>query len=258
MGAPAIAAAVFEMLLRKFFRFLVPPSCLNRLNAWRVRRRLSRFRQLSAEETFSTIYADRLWGSASDPSQPFCSGAGSHDKGVVSLYVESVSAFLRQFPQKPDVLDLGCGDFGVGGRLRHLCGAYIAGDIVPELIEFNRKKFASTDVDFRVLNLAVDPLPPADVIFVRQVLQHLSNREIAAFVAQLRGPFRFLVLTEHLPASPDFVPNRDKPTGPDIRLGLGSGVVLTAPPFHLQSRREEILCEAEAFGGRIRTIVYEL
>jgi hypothetical protein len=35
------------------------------------------------------------------------------------------------------------------------------------------------------LNLAADELPPADLAIVRQVLQHLSNAEIEAFVGRL-------------------------------------------------------------------------
>ena len=34
------------------------------------------------------------------------------------------------------------------------------------------------DVDFRVLDITSDEIPPGDVCFVRQVLQHLSNQSI--------------------------------------------------------------------------------
>ena len=87
--------------------------------------------------------------------------------------------FLRTLDYKPDVVDLDCGDFHVGSRLRCLCSGYVACDIVEPLIAFNAKTFEGLGVDFRTLDLTKDELPSGEVVFVRQVLQHLSNDDIA-------------------------------------------------------------------------------
>ena len=50
--------------------------------------------------------------------------------------------FLLSLPKKPDVVDLGCGDFVIGSKLRKFCNKYIAVDIVDELINFNKKKIS--------------------------------------------------------------------------------------------------------------------
>jgi hypothetical protein len=113
-------------------------------------------------------------------------------------------------------------------------------------------------VDFRRLDIATEALPGGDVAIVRQVLQHLSNAEITGVVRQIEQKFGFLVLTEHLPATPNFAHNLDKPTGRDIRMGLGSGVVLTSAPFHLRATGEQLLCESPEAGGVIRTMLYRL
>jgi hypothetical protein len=100
--------------------------------------------------------------------------------------------------------------------------------VVPSLIDRNRRLFASLDVDFRVLDMTTDPLPPADVVFLRQVLQHLSNGQIHAVVSKITTAYRYLVLTEHLPALDTFTPNLDKAVGPQTRLNSGrppSGIV---------------------------------
>ena len=76
-------------------------------------------------------------------------------------------------------MSLGCGDFNVGAQLRDLCGAYIACDIVELLIAYNRERFAELGVDFRRLDIIDKPIPEGDVIILRQVLQHLSNSQIA-------------------------------------------------------------------------------
>jgi hypothetical protein len=70
--------------------------------------------------------------------------------------------------------------------------------------------------------------------------------------------FSYLLLTEHLPSENEFVANRDKASGTDIRLGIGSGVVLTQPPFNLKFKSEKILLSVPQFGGSIVTTFYEL
>jgi SAM-dependent methyltransferase len=199
-----------------------------------------------------------LWGKSEDPGQPFYSGSGSHDKNITSVYLEKVWAFLQNFPKAPDVVDLGCGDFSVGSQIRRYCNNYVACDVVPQLIEHNKNKYKDLNVDFRTLNLITDPLPAADIVFIRQVLQHLSNQQILKLIPKLQASYSYLVLTEHLPKSNTFPPNIDKPAGPDIRLPYNSGIVLTKPPFNLQIFDEQLMCEAEEQNGVIRTTKYML
>lgn len=228
------------------------------------------------KEIFSKIYRDRLWWNTlypPSPEFPYYSGFGSHNEGIISSYTESISNFLKDFDKKPDVLDLGCGDFNVGSKIRSLCGSYIATDIVPELIEFNKNKFSKLNVDFRVNDLTdlKDPLPSADVIFVRQVLQHLSNADIQRFLPRLSGNYRWLVITEHVP-SKDFIPNIDhvsyetsRVLNNCVEMTLGkmqsSGIILTDPPFNLNIIEEKILCNLthnDPELGDLRTIAYRL
>jgi hypothetical protein len=207
---------------------------------------------------FSTIYAKGIWGKSKDPSKPFYSGSGSHDASIVSTYIQSVQNFLKTFGQKPNAVDLGCGDFSVGSQIRSLCNHYIACDIVPELIDYNKKLFHQFDVDFRFLDLVSNDYPNSEIVFIRQVLQHLSNSEIKKIIPKLKENFKYLVLTEHLPFISNFPHNIDKPTGPNIRLEFGSGVVLTSAPFNLIAKEEKVLCEVNEYGGIIRTILYVL
>jgi hypothetical protein len=216
------------------------------------------FQGLDTQGIFTKIYSERLWGHSGRPEHRFWSGSGSHVDAIVRPYLSAVTAFLAALGDKPDVVDLGCGDFAVGAQLRPHCAGYVACDIVAPLIEHNRDHFRSLEVDFRLLNIAADPLPHGGVAMIRQVLQHLSNDEILGVVRQVEQRFRYLVLTEHLPAAPDFPPNLDKPTGRDIRMTLGSGIVLTAAPFNLRPLDECVLCEAAEAGGVIRTTLYQL
>jgi hypothetical protein len=216
------------------------------------------YNRLTTQQVFTKVYEEKAWGKSDDPSQSFYSGNGSHDMIIVNTYVNAMRAFLSTFDNKPSVVDLGCGDLFVGSLIRSLCAQYIAGDIVQPLISFNRSKYESLDVDFRVLDLTKDELPSADIVFIRQVLQHLSNKQILNALPQISSKFKYLVLTEHLPSTDDFVPNLDKPAGANTRLDASSGVILTRRPFDLRPVSESRLCEVFGYGGRIRTTLYEM
>jgi hypothetical protein len=208
-----------------------------------------------AAEIFSRVYRNNLWGRRW--GQKFCSGPGSHDETVVGPYAQAVREFLAELPRPPDVVDLGCGDFQVGRRIRQACGSYVACDVVPELIRYNSKAFAGQHVEFKCVNIIEDDLPEGEVVFLRQVLQHLSNEQIARVLPKLTR-FRFVVITEHLPGSPEFVPNLDHQIGSGIRVTRNSGVVLTAPPFDFKVASERHLCSVRYGADVIKSIAYGL
>jgi len=234
------------MLLR-----VLPAPLVSAVRRRRRERAQRVFRGLSPSQVFDKIYADGVWGGGD-----FNSGRGSREAAIVEPYVAATREFLRSLPAPPDAVDLGCGDFFVGSQLRELCGSYIACDVVPALIARNRARYPGTE--FRVLDLTADELPAAEVVMIRQVLQHLSNAGIARVVPQLEGKYKYLILTEHLPAGESFEPNLDKPTGADIRPHAnGSGVVLTSAPFGLRVAEQRRLCEArDSDGTRIVTTLY--
>lgn len=184
------------------------------------------------KKAMQQVYANQLWGS--DGSE-FYSGEGSHQDNLVQPYVEAVTDFLRNHPSLT-VLDVGCGDFNVGRQIMPFAQQYTAVDIVPELINRNRQIFQFPHVRFECLDLAQDALPQADVLIVRQVLQHLSNAEIMSFVNKLNA-FTYVILTEHLPNG-TFTPNVDIISGQGIRLKKKSGVNLQAAPFSWKPQEE--------------------
>ena len=177
---------------------------------------------------------------------------------MVTPYVESVKRFLEQVGEAPSIVDLGCGDFNMGRQIRPFCGDYVACDVVPGLIADNAQRFAGLNVDFRVVDMVDDVLPKADVVFLRQVLQHLSNAMIGKVLAKLPKSYRYLVLTEDIPLQDGFAPNRDKPTGPSTRTQFGSGAVVEAAPFALHYLSKDIICELKLEYSRLQTIVYQL
>ncbi len=220
----------------------------SRLRSWQLRRS---YAQLAAQETFSRIYRSKAWGSRFD--KPFCSGEGSSREDLIGPYCDSVRAFI-QTKNIRHIVDLGCGDFEVGSRLTASDLRYTAIDIVPDLVEYNRKRFADMKVEFKCLNIIAAELPTGDLCLVRQVLQHLSNAEILRILDKLRA-YKFAIVTEHVYAGPGWRPNVDKPHGPGTRIPTQSGVFLDAPPFCCDA---QILVELPVTTHEVlRTLVIE-
>jgi len=252
-----LACEILDMYLKNLLLGMLPGGFRLALRRLRVNLISRKYRGLPASEVFSKIYQQGAWGGSSDSKQPFYSGTGSHDTVTVDTYVKALADFLQSIGQKPAVVDVGCGDFNVGSRIRAYCSTYMATDVVPALIEYNRVKFAALVVDFQVLDITSERARAVDVIFIRQVLQHLSNAQILAAIANLQESCRFLVVTEHLPAEASFQANLDKPAGPDIRSYIGSGVVLSLPPFNMAAKSVRELCRVRDTDGFIVTTAYE-
>lgn len=102
---------------------------------------------------------------------------------------------MRAFPEKRDVVDLGCGNFAVGSQIRSLWSKYIACNVVEPLIARNREWFSSLDIDFQELEIPTDTLPLGEVAFLWQVLKHLTNRQIQSTIAKILAILLYLVLT---------------------------------------------------------------
>lgn len=220
--------------------------------------RFKKARYLTSKDIFTEIYFQNVWGKPETSEELFFSGPGSHNEDVVSIYVNAILNFLNSFDKKLDAVDLGCGDFAVGYKTRKYFNNYTACDVVEPLIEFNRGKYKALFVDFLVLDIIKDDLPAGDIVFIRQVLQHLSNKQISEIVYKLTNRYKYIIITEHLPSTNSFKANKDKPPGADTRLDVHSGVVLTLPPFNLKVQSESILCEVSDGDGIIQTIAYQM
>lgn len=202
-------------------------------------------------DIFAEIYSRNMWGDG----DVFWSGEGSHAPSLVDPYVKCVLDWVAAQPHPLNIVDLGCGDFSVGNQLLATAASYVGCDVVPQLIEWNRKRYPH--VEFVLCDITKDLLPVGDVAIIRQVLQHLSNRDISRIIPKLQQ-YSHIIVTEHLPKSPTFTPNLDKPSNFGIRIGMNSGVRITKPPFCMPVTHEQVLCTVEDKYGVIETTVYTI
>ena len=235
-------------LVRSFrgaIKRIAPRFVINARRRWVLSRSIRRLDQelvgKPTAEIFSEIYRRQLWGRPTS-DRKFSSGHGSSMELHVGPYVAAVGEFLASFPARPSVVDLGCGDFNVGSKIRQYFGNYIACDVAHAVLNENRIRYSGMDVEFRQLDMINEPLPDGEVCIIRQVLQHLSNADILRVVQKLYK-YQVLIITEPVPRF-KFLPNLDQPTGVSSRLarGIPSGVVLTEPPFSLRVAASKELC----------------
>lgn len=201
------------------------------------------------------VYEKKLWG---NNNTDFYSGEGSHHPDLVNPYIDVVTSFLNSFEEPITVCDLGCGDFNIGKELFKQTEKYIGVDIVEALIQRNKSLFKAENLEFYCLDVAVDKLPLADCVLLRQVLQHLSNSEVQQILSKL-GAYKYVVLTEHLPEG-EFIPNKDIISGQGIRLKKQSGINLLLPPFNMKviDEKQLLAIQLKDRPGVIVTTLYKL
>ncbi|MER7013809.1 class I SAM-dependent methyltransferase [Saccharopolyspora sp. NPDC000359] len=152
---------------------------------------------------FRYIYEQNLWGSPESVS-----GLGSEGAATEHIRAE-VPALLRRW-QVRSLADVPCGDFGWLSTTNLGVTSYFGADIVPELVERNRQRFASDDRRFEVLDLTRDRLPAADLLLCRDCLVHLSFEQIRAALRTIRDSGIGYLLTTTFP---DLEVNVDVETG---------------------------------------------
>jgi len=192
---------------------------------------LRRLQRLPIGAAFDEIYRRGIWSQSKD--EP--SGGGSYGD-LADRYVAAVLGFIQEQGVR-SVLDIGCGDFNIGARIAPHVHAYYAYDVSAEIISRNRQRFAELpNVAFRCANACSDELPRADLVTIRQVLQHLTNTQIGDILRNLdRTGAPHVLVTEHALdfSRPDALrPNLDLPShSAGTRISLGSCVDLSAAPF---------------------------
>lgn len=183
---------------------------------------------------FERIEKTNLWGADSSVS-----GLGSEDLATEAIRAELPSLLQRLGARS--LLDAPCGDAGWIGRVALGCD-YTGIDIVPSLIEANRRRVAEGELSgrFLVADITRDVLPQADVILCRDCLVHLNFANIARAVARFADSGAgFLMVTTF----PEWDANRDCEDGDWRALNMQRA------PFNWPAPRALINERCEEGGG---------
>lgn len=138
-------------------------------------RRVSGFGSFPVREHFRRIYEENLFGGAESRS-----GRGS--SLVQTERLRQILPALLIALKARRFLDAPCGDCRWIAELNWEGCEYIGVDVVPDLIEANRRRLSGRPMEFRVADLCSDKLPLADVVFCRDCWVHLDFRQIRASI----------------------------------------------------------------------------
>lgn len=175
------------------------------------------------EETFSTIYRQKLWGINAQGQG--CSGSGSKIE-TTREYRELLEMILDAL-QIHSVVDLGCGDWEFSRAISWTNVDYKGFDVVAHVIDQNNRKYAKNTIAFAVLDATQQELPSADLLICKDVLQHLSNADVQKVIQQFKK-YTYCLVTNDVNADTLSSENYDIVSGDYRPLDL------TKPPFNLK------------------------
>ena len=176
---------------------------------------------MSNADVFNSIYKNNAWGNGSGP--------GSRADKTIQYQEFLKNFFLMN--NVSSVVDLGCGDWQFSRYIDWTGIDYLGLDVSSVVLEIT-KEFSVPGIRFQELDGSCNNLPPADVLLIKDVLQHLSNKDISNIISKLNN-FKYALITNGFQANQKthLINNANK----DINSGSGARTVdLLREPFNLK------------------------
>ena len=183
---------------------------------------------------FSDIYNDGVWTHGTGGA--VLSGPGSTDQATSDLRVQ-LSQLLDEIHCQR-LVDIGCGDFN---WMRHVKGSfdYLGLDVVPKLVESHNAVYGDATHHFLCMDAANSVLPEGDVALCREVLFHLSFRDVVKVLQNIKAAgFKYILITS----------DKDVWFNSDIRSGDFRRLNMMKLPFRLPQPIGELVDEKVEHG----------
>lgn len=145
---------------------------------------------MNRSEAFAHIYKTGLWND--NLSNIPLSGPGSSLENT-NEYRKMLDSLCSEHKIE-SIVDLGCGDLTWMPTTNafQTC-KYTGVDIVQSLITTHAAKY--TDKTFLCLDIVKDYIPSGDLVIIRDVLFHLSFDDIAKVLENIKGKFKYYLIT---------------------------------------------------------------
>ena len=182
---------------------------------------------------FGKIYAERIWGRGS--------GYGS-SRSATRKY----RAFLTNFITDNDVesiVELGCGDFQVMKLVVKKGIKYTGYDVVSDVINNNRSKFESSNIQFQLLS-DYSALDSGSLLICKDVLQHLPTQECKKIIREVYPQYLHVLVTNCIRH------RNSQSVNENIQTDSFTNVDLRQSPYSLEGR---IVLE---WNAPIRSIIF--
>ncbi len=171
--------------------------------------------------TFNKIYSSNRW--------IFGSGTGS-----VAInnrkYIQFVQKFLTSHEDIECILDVGCGDWQIGHKIDWGHCKYIGIDVSDYVLAETKRKYETDTIKFHVIDAANDVLPDADLVIIKDVLEHLSFDKIQRILDKT-DKYKYILIQNDI--------NILETINYDIDNGGYRKLDITKAPFHFKA---ELVC----------------
>jgi len=172
------------------------------------------------QEIFDKIYRRHRW----------IWGSGTGSIPVFNKpFIQFVNKFLVDHPEIKTVVDIGCGNCQIGRLLELRDRKYIGCDVSEFILKKTRKKFSSTNKKFIRLDAVTDELPLGGLVILKDVLQHLCNRDILRILSKLTA-YRFVIIQNDIYCENSVL--RKKRENKDIQSGKVRPLDIIKDPFN--------------------------
>jgi hypothetical protein len=136
---------------------------------------------MSNREIFGEIYKSKVWGDGSD-EKPL-SGSGSSPQNA-KPFVDYVKSVISR-EQISSVLELGHGDWAMWRDYKFPNSRYLGIDVADGLSEIVQGIYGDATHTFQFLDFLENDLPEAELFITKDVLQHISNRDVTILLGSL-------------------------------------------------------------------------
>jgi hypothetical protein len=196
---------------------------------------------LNLRKKFSEVYSRNLFFGFESRSGR---GSGSEETQVLRKKLPSL---LKQL-NVSTVLDAPCGDMHWIKDVNLNEVSYTGADIVPELVDTLSRQFSRSGREFLILDVVQQQLPRAfDAIFCRDLLVHLSTKQIVSTIRNFKASGSKYLITTH------FTGNRTYKNLPTFSQSVGwRPLNLTLEPFSFPEPMAVINEECTEGNGKFR------
>jgi hypothetical protein len=171
----------------------------------------------SKQALFTEFYKNNLWESSETVSGP-----GSELRFTQKI-IQLLPAFLQKYNIR-SMNDAPCGDFNFMKEINLSHIQYSGFDIVKDLVNEDKLKYAKSNIQFQHWDVIKNPLPKADLIFSRDMLIHFSFADAKKTIQNFKASGCQYLLTNTYP---------DVKENIDIKTGSFRPINLLIEPYSL-------------------------
>lgn len=183
-------------------------------------------------DAFEGVYRRNVWseGDESTYKLDYYSGSGSIPKNV-PMYLKLLQDIFND-NRFMTIVDLGCGDFKLMEKISvPPKKSYKGFDVVDGLIKRNQKQYTKKNIKFYYIEDLKDfKGQKADLLIIKDVMQHWSNRDIKYFLDNILPNFRYALITN------DTQKDLSKQANVDISNGGHRLLDITRSPFNVNKK----------------------